>query len=163
MWPVISFRFGIKGILIWNTNYWTSNLAYPDTFQNPYLDPMSYQRGYGKWKGYIHYWKNGNGRLIYPPPEVFLKYTPVLSAPVSSLRWEALRDGMEDYEYLHMLKSLEVNEDLPQYIREEIKKLLRKINALVQSPTTFPRNPGEWENIRYKMGYLLEKANEYIH
>jgi len=163
MWPVISFRFGIKGILIWNTNYWTSNLAYPDTFQNPYLDPMSYQRGYGKWKGFIHYWNNGNGRLIYPPYEAFLEDTPVLSAPVSSLRWEALRDGMEDYEYLWMLRSLEVNEDLPCYVKEEIKKLLQKINALVQSPTTFPRNPREWENIRCEMGYFLEKANKYIH
>jgi hypothetical protein len=30
----------------------------------------------------------------------------VLEGPVTSLRWEALRDGVEDFEYLAMLKRL---------------------------------------------------------
>ena len=31
---------------------------------------------------------------------------PVLEPPVSSIRWEMLREGIEDYEYLYLLREL---------------------------------------------------------
>jgi len=40
-----------------------------------------------------HKWANGDGNLIYPGPE----------SPLSSIRLENIRDGLEDYEYLRLL------------------------------------------------------------
>jgi hypothetical protein len=64
---------------------------------------MSYVSGYGRPPGYIGRWGNGDGRFIYPPRR---RDEPVISGPVDSLRWEMLREGIEDYEYLALLKRL---------------------------------------------------------
>jgi len=50
---------------------------------------------------------NGEGSLLYPGHQV-PRYTGQKSVigPVSSIRFELLREGIEDYEYLWLLKSL---------------------------------------------------------
>jgi len=107
VWLWQSWQRGIDGILVWRINYWHSDAAYPDTYQNPYEDPMSWVSGYSTPKGKRRPWGNGDGRFIYPPPEAATPAEkPVLQGPVNSVRWEALRDGIEDYEYLAMLKRL---------------------------------------------------------
>lgn len=67
IWLWQTFQRGIDGILVWHTNYWTSETAYPDGLQDPYADPMSWTRGYGVPKGERRPWGNGDGRFIYPP------------------------------------------------------------------------------------------------
>ncbi|MBQ3389008.1 MAG: DUF4091 domain-containing protein [Thermoguttaceae bacterium] len=109
VWLWQAYQRGISGTLIWQSNYWTSRTAFPDTLQNPYLDPMCYAAGYGLEKGTRSPWGNGDGRLIYPPlaaadPEKTSGY--IADEPVSSLRWEELREGNEDYEMLVMLRDL---------------------------------------------------------
>ena len=106
LWPWQSWQYGVSGILLWNTVYWNSAEAFiaPRT-QDPWTDPMSYISGYGFAPGYVGLWGNGDGRFLYPPchpPESV--GDPCLSPPVNSLRWENLRDGMEDYEYFWLLK-----------------------------------------------------------
>jgi hypothetical protein len=47
---------------------------------------------------------HGDGRFLYPPgrdPNKAIE--PILDSPVNSVRWENLRDGMEDYEYFWLL------------------------------------------------------------
>ena len=44
-------------------------------------------------------------RYAYPPGESWIVY-PGPNGPVDSMRYEALRDGIEDYEYLWLLTSL---------------------------------------------------------
>jgi len=48
------------------------------------------------------------GRFIYPPQDAANANPagPVLDGPVDSIRWEMLRDGIEDYEYLTILERL---------------------------------------------------------
>ena len=109
VWLWQAYQRGISGTLIWSANYWTSGAAFPDSLQNPYLDPMSYVTGYGTAPGTRSPWGNGDGRLIYPP--LAAADTEKASAyidddPVSSLRWEELREGNEDYEMLVMLRDL---------------------------------------------------------
>ncbi|MBN2492842.1 MAG: DUF4091 domain-containing protein [Planctomycetes bacterium] len=108
VWLWQTWERRISGILVWATNYWTSRAAYPDPdrSQNPYEDPMSWVSGYGTPAGVKQPWGNGDGRFLYPPeaaadgrPE-----SPVLDGPVDSIRWEMLRDGIEDYEYLAILE-----------------------------------------------------------
>ncbi len=92
VWLWQTWQRNISGILIWQTNYWTSEAAYPDSFQNPYEDPMSYVSGYSTPKGVKRHWGNGDGRFIYPPLAAAVpggtESQPVLEPPVSSIRWE---------------------------------------------------------------------------
>ncbi len=109
VWLWQTYQRHITGTLIWATNYWTSDTAFPDKPQNPYLDPMSYVTGYGNEPGTISYWGNGDGRLIYPPlaaADVEKGSGYIDDEPVSSLRWEELREGNEDYEMLVTLRDL---------------------------------------------------------
>jgi len=106
LWPWQSWQYGVRGILIWETTYWTSSAAFPPPkLQDPWTDPMSYKSGYDQKSGQIGYWGNGDGRFLYPPRREPAAGQPAcLEAPINSLRWENLRDGMEDYEYLWLLQ-----------------------------------------------------------
>jgi Glycoside hydrolase 123, catalytic domain len=106
LWPWQSWQYGVQGILIWATTYWTSPAAFPaPKLQDPWTDPMSYRSGYGEKPGQIGYWGNGDGRFLYPPRRgPAARGQPCLDGPVNSVRWENLRDGMEDYEYLWLLQ-----------------------------------------------------------
>ncbi len=108
VWLWQTWKRGIKGILVWQTNYWTSDAAYPNSLQNPYKDPMGWTSGYSTPKGTKRPWGNGDGRFIYPPEAAAAGSppAPVLAGPVDSIRWEMLRDGIEDYEYFVMLQRL---------------------------------------------------------
>ena len=49
-------------------------------------------------------WGNGDGRLLYPPRRG-KPFEAVVEGPVGSIRFENLRDGFEDREYLLMLRA----------------------------------------------------------
>ncbi len=108
LWLWQTFQRNIEGILVWETTYWTSGAAYPnaDQPQNPYTDPMSWTSGYSTPAGERRPWGNGDGRFVYPPLQSVQANdaTPLLEGPVDSIRWEQLRDGIEDYEYLCILR-----------------------------------------------------------
>ena len=66
MWLWQTWQRDIRGILVWQSNYWTSSAAFPDKPQDPYEDPMGYVSGYSTPSGVKRYWGNGDGRFIYP-------------------------------------------------------------------------------------------------
>ena len=106
LWLWETWKYGLDGILVWSASYWTSGTAYPSpALQNPWQDPMSWVSGYGTEAGLRQPWGNGDGRFLYPPTrdpaDIRTKY---LEGPVPSIRWELLRDGIEDYEYFHLLR-----------------------------------------------------------
>ena len=107
LWLWETWKYHLDGILVWATDYWTSSAAYPgDALQNPWEDTMSWTSGYSTPEGQRLPWGNGDGRFFYPPnrnPGV--DKTKYLEGPVPSIRWELLRDGIEDYEYFHLLQS----------------------------------------------------------
>ena len=86
-------RQGFDGEEYYGINYY---LGTP----NPWLDPMS---STGPIPEGIIYWGNGDGTLVYPPVKE-KPATPVIAGPIDSLRWEMIRDGMEDREYFWLLK-----------------------------------------------------------
>lgn len=106
LWPWQSWQYGVDGILVWATIYWNSGAAFPaPKLQDPWTDPMSYVSGYDFKPGQVGYWGNGDGRFLYPPrPSAETNREPILDGPINSLRWENLRDGMEDYEYFWLLQ-----------------------------------------------------------
>jgi hypothetical protein len=102
--PWISYRYGVEGVLYWTTALW-GELA--ERGRSPWSDPCSYKPGSDCY--------NGEGLLLYPGKEVNFVVprdafgaaspAPVYGA-VPSLRLKALRDAMEDYEYLVMAAAI---------------------------------------------------------
>jgi hypothetical protein len=163
VWLWQTWKRRIKGILVWQTNYWTSSSAYPDSKhpQNPYADPMGWVSGYSTPRGVKRAWGNGDGRFIYPPlaaadanPD-----KPVLEGPVDSIRWEMLRDGIEDYEYFVILSKLldENREKLPAARIKELAALLEVPPAVSKDRTHFSKDPAPLEGHRRQLAEAIER------
>ncbi len=154
VWLWQTWQRKIDGILVWQTNYWTSPTAYPNAErpQNPYEDPMGWRTGYSTPKGAKRPWGNGDGRFIYPPEAAADAHPPgpVLDGPVDSIRWEMLRDGIEDYEYMAILeKLLIVNEDVLDEGQLQAYAALLYVPADITSDmTTFTKDPAPIEEHR---------------
>jgi len=74
--PWMAWKYGATGLLYWCVNFWNGD---------PMENPASFSAD-----------QNGNGFLFYPSAD----------GPVPSIRLEAIRDGIEDYEYLYRLQEL---------------------------------------------------------
>jgi len=163
VWLWQTWKRRIKGLLIWETNYWTSDAAYPDHNhpQNPYEDPMGWRTGYSTPPGTKMPWGNGDGRFIYPPeaaadgrPE-----GPVLDGPVDSIRFEMLRDGIEDHEYLVLLDGLlrERGENLSHTDRARCEELLKVPAEISTDLTHFTTDPAPIEARRETVARAIEQ------
>ena len=161
VWLWQTWQRGIDGILIWETNYWNSPIAYPDSLQNPYEDPMGWVSGYGVGAGERMPWGNGDGRFVYPPESAAAgrPAQPVLDAPVDSIRIEMLRDGIEDYEYLAMLKRLleAKGGTLSEGDRSRFENLLKVPESITVDLTTFTVDPAPIERRREEVARALEE------
>jgi hypothetical protein len=163
LWPWQSWQYGVQGILIWDTAYWTSETAFPDSLQDPWRDPMSYVVGYGTPKGTRQFWGNGDGRYLYPPRrDPNQPAEPCLDGPVSSLRWENLRDGMEDYEYLWLLK-----QQIERVKAKADARLLTEAQALLMVPGTISKDTTHFTSDvrplleqRRKIAAMIEKLQK---
>ncbi len=109
-------KYNLDGSLYWSTTYWR---------QNPWQCAMSYSPSKGKWG-------NGDGRLLYPPRKM-PQNQAIVEAPVTSIRFENIRDGLEDVEYLKLIKK---SNDA-----KKIKKLQEIENSLIKSTTVYEQNP----------------------
>jgi hypothetical protein len=127
LWAWQSWQRDIVGLLIWETTYWQTG----DEPQNPYEDPMSYEH---HKKNENKYYGNGDGRLFYPPLSAFKQSDvsekrPVIEPPVSCIRLELLREGIEDYEFLWLLRS-QIAKKRSSLTAEQLKKY----EALLEVP-----------------------------
>jgi hypothetical protein len=127
----------MNGILYWAANFWNQT---PD----PWLDPVTYISGFDCSGGWV---LNGEGSLIYPGDRT-KRYTgqPDVTGPVSSIRLELLREGIEDYEYIWML------EDLGDKNFAETT-----VSNMVVDVSAFSRNVEELYLARKAMARRLEK------
>ena len=163
VWLWQTWQRGIQGILVWASNYWTSTAAYPDRNrpQNPYEDPMSWVSGYSTPAGVKRPWGNGDGRFLYPPEAAASGRPdcPVLEGPVESIRWEMLRDGIEDYEYLARLKRLieEKKAALSSEDLRDYRALLEVPPSVTQSMTQFTTDPRPLEAHRRLVAEAIAK------
>ncbi|MBQ2684383.1 MAG: DUF4091 domain-containing protein, partial [Thermoguttaceae bacterium] len=165
LWHWQAFERGITGSLIWATNYWTSSAAFPDGAQDPYVDPMCYVVGYGTPPGTKAYWGNGDGRFFYPP---LAAATPgrrdgkvIDEEPVNSIRWEELREGIEDYEMLLTLRErFEANKSaLSEEDRAEIEKLF-DFSEITTDMTHFTGDPTVILLHRARVAEAIERLGE---
>ncbi len=161
VWLWQTWQRKINGILVWETNYWTSGAAYPDRAhpQNPYEDPMGWQSGYSTPDGQKRAWGNGDGRFVYPPVEAAdgNPGRPILEGPVDSIRWEMLRDGIEDYEYFVTLKRLisAKGDRLSATHKAEYTALLDVPAEVTKDMTTFTKDPAAIEQHRDRVARAI--------
>jgi hypothetical protein len=165
VWLWQTWQRGIEGVLVWQTNYWTSSAAYPDRPQNPYADPMGWRSGYSTPKGEKRPWGNGDGRFIYPPLAAADANPsgPVLDGPTDSIRWEMLRDGIEDYEYLVILRDLlgAKGGRLDRATREAYTALLEVPKDITRDMTTFTKDPAPLERHRNRVARAISQLSKF--
>ena len=151
VWLWQSWRENIEGILIWNTTWWTSALAYPDRNrpQNPYLDTTAWSPRYPGVGN-----SNGDGRFFYPPPDACAAFDegrtvgPVIERPVETIRLEYVRDGIEDFEYFAILKKL-----------DPANPLLKVPPEVSATPTEFSIDPIHMERHRERLAREISRLS----
>ncbi len=158
VWYWQAFQRKVVGSLVWESTYWTSPTAFPKEAQNPYEDPMGYVSGGPP--GSKRYWGNGDGRFVYPPLEAATPGRndgqPILQPPVSSIRWEMIREGIEDYEMLLMLQDLKTKRPV---LAERIDTLLILPADITSSLTDFTKDPKPLYERRRNVAKLLESQS----
>jgi hypothetical protein len=159
MWLWMSYQWGLKGILVWRANYWTSaSLFPPGVLQNPWQDPMSYTVGYGVPFGQPNLWGNGDGRFLYPPNrDPNTDKSKHLEGPVDSVRWEILREGIEDYEYFVLLeKAVRDAPPAKAAAAARAKALLRIPAEIFRDGRTYTKDPKALLDYRQKVAAAIE-------
>ncbi|MBM3500555.1 MAG: DUF4091 domain-containing protein, partial [Armatimonadetes bacterium] len=113
--------------------YWATNYWEKD----PWRDPLTYPGG------------NGDGSLLYYGPE----------GPIDSLRWETIRDGIEDYDYLRLLQTLaERSQDEGRPARERRRALeFLDVSPVTRSFTEYTLSAATIEAQRERVGQTIER------
>jgi hypothetical protein len=103
-----TWQHDCTGLLYWETNYWHGMM--PLKAEEKHWPDVPWEQE--KQGTYHDYKVNGDGFLIYPGPNW---------TPLPSVRLENIRDGIEDYEYLCLLRERQPNSPLLK-VGEEISK-----------------------------------------
>jgi len=131
VWPWMTWKHDLDGMLYWSGTAWNRN------------DP---------WRtGETFHDSNGDGSLMYPGDD---------GQPVDSIRWECLRDGLEDYEVFclleaggHELRAAKKSPDLVQ----AAERLCAIDDTVVRSFRDYNSDPSALVATRRKMSDALER------
>ena len=108
------------------------------------MNPVTYLSGFLCSDGYT---LNGEGSLIYPGSGVKENTGQRnVDGPVSSIRFELLREGIEDYEYLWLLSSMGDTAFADEAVR-----------GMVVDVRAFSRNSDDLFALREKMARRIEQ------
>jgi len=129
----IAWRFRMRGLLYWG------GMSHWNEVDDPWTDPRTYGRK-GKETGPVY---NGEGTLVYPGRAV--GYDGI--AP--SLRLKALRDGIQDYEYLAILERLGRSAEAEKVIL-----------PLTESWFKWDADPAAYRRARAKLAQLILAAQK---
>lgn len=151
--PWLYWRYGIEGFLYWSANFFgEANLAGGGPEEKWPNRPWVAANFVETWSGGRREY-NGDGQLVYPGPE---------GTALSSLRLEALRDGMQDYEYLWLLRRgirmLEAT-GLEADLASEAARWLED-QPIARTFDDWCRDPAELLAAREELGALLERVLE---
>jgi len=107
------WKYRIRGIAYYSLNNWG---------QNPWTDPMT--------TGH-----NGDTFMLYPPSEsnVPISYGSNNHRFVPSIRFELMRDSLEDYEYLYLLSGGQPNVDQVNTADMQVDKIISGLTSYTRS------------------------------
>lgn len=120
------WRYRLDGYLLWSVNY---------ADHDPWSTPSSASTDWFK-----------RGTFIYPHPAD--------GSPVDSVRWEVLRDGLEDYACLELLDALAQRAPDPAAIRARAQA---EVMALAASLQELSRDDEALEGARARLCELIEE------
>lgn len=145
----LSHKYRVDGFLYYLVNNgWERNRKVISSGPYTQWDGASCANSQGKWA-------NGDGNLIYPGPE----------RPLSSIRLENIRDGLEDYEYLHLLaEGVERVSKLPattarQAFLDRARPLLTVPDTVARSVVDYTLDPHAVEQWRAQLAALITQAD----
>lgn len=143
LWPWLLDRYRVDGTYSWwGTVCW----------RGPMADPWTCGRG-------------DSGVLLYPPRDGE-------SGPIESVRWELFREGLEDYEYLHLARRLVVQ--LTQAGRADAARVgqqaLQAADALTErwprvhgaNDEPYDRHPDHLAAVRARLAEAIELMQEAL-
>jgi len=159
MWLWMSYRYRLKGILVWSSNFWNESDCSPaGIWQNPWEDPMAYN-DVPLPRGSSCEFGNGDGRFFYPPRRDPNKdKSKCICEPIPSLRLEILREGLEDYDYMILLeKAIERGGTNRQDWVERAKKALSFGSELFVSEQEYSKDHRVLMKKREELGELLHR------
>jgi len=125
----IAWRYHMEGLLYWG------GMAWWNAVEDPWTDPATYPPPERR-RRYVF---NGEGSLLYPAFNVGFQ------GAVPSMRLKALRDGIEDYEYLKILES--------RGKRKEAEEIVLSVAA---SWYEWAQDPTEYVRARERISELLK-------
>lgn len=91
IWTV--WRRDARGLLYYLSDYWGR-------------EATPWERPNFTIPGVDYTYREGDGYFFYPPRRAYDPQPPVADAAVTSIRWELLREGAEDYDTLRLLEGL---------------------------------------------------------
>jgi hypothetical protein len=124
----ILYRHKFSGYLLWGVNFWPH-------------DPWTAE------PGDKDYWRRGT--FYYPHP--------LSGLPVPTLRLASLRRGLQDYQYLHLLKEAQEKGLIPPKKAAQIEQKLEAVTGNFQG-SSFQVPMQELENLRLQIAQLLHRA-----
>ncbi len=132
------WKYGAEGFLYWGTTHWALNMTTDQRWPEIPWIPWNSQPGH-----------NGCGYLLYPGPD---------ATPLGSIRFEIVRDGIEDYEYFWMLRDLvsKAGDSLPQPLRERAEAILGVNPDVVVDNKTFTDDPKTLLDARAELAETIE-------
>ena len=138
----LSYMYNIDAVLYWCINReWSTNLdikgEWPEKAWKPYIINC-----FNKKRQY----KNGMGNYVYPGKNGRI---------LPSLRLENLRDGVEDYEYLMILKKLAAMQN-----NKQAEKLLQIPANVAKAVNQYSANPENLIEYRNKIALMIEKLKK---
>ena len=157
----MTWKYQVPGFLYYCVNLWDSNRV-PTDIKVDWHYPQEKDVYEGlkagkrwpelRWNTFTFEGCNGDGNLIYPGPN---------GKPMSSIRMECIRDGMEDYEYFYMLNDLvaraEQSGKADTATLAEARKLLGIDETVVKSTFEYTKDPRVMLNARQQVAEMIEK------
>ena len=149
----IGEKLGWDGELYWGINYY---FTFPQTgTRNPWITPFVTTGDFSNG--------NGDGSLVYPPLKEYPTNT-VIAGTIDSVRWENLREGIEDREYFWVLKTLiaEAESRLGSNHPSVLAARAAETNALafVPWPPAYPYEPEDMHASRDAIALAIESLDD---
>jgi hypothetical protein len=151
-----AWHHGCTGLLYWCVCYW-NGLPNAASGKPCFPETPIRLKDLGTYKSYK---VNGDGVLVYPGPD---------RMPVPSVRLEIIRDGIEDYEYLALLRRrLEQARALPEAQRpptallDHAEELCRVPPTISGSLTDYTREARDILDRRRAVGEMLERLTQAL-
>ncbi len=138
----LAWKVGIEGFEYWDISSW-----------GDCMKPMGGKKSVDEvecaWVANSFGDYNGDGYLVYPGPNNTL---------LSSIRFEALRDGFEDYEYLAILKKRLAGKTGAD--ADAARKLLELPDSLCKKDLSYTSDPKVLFDVRHKIAEAIEKLGK---